>query len=436
MTGLPESAVPALFGTAGEPPTTTAAEPAVLKNANFRRLYIASVTSSAGASIAVVSIAWLVYTTTHSALAVSYVGLAGVAPGIALGLVAGALADRYNRRRVMVLSDACRAVIMAGLAGFLFLVGFDLLVILGVVVIVNGFTALFFPASSAILPRLVRAVDLEPANGLLYGSTQAAQMLGSAAGGAAIALAGVVPGLAFNALTYAISAAFVLQIATTFGQIGRPGDPPPVGRSLPHDIGEGMAYMRDHRAILEVTLGFLPGNFFWTMVTSFTVVYVATYFPGSPGAYGYLVAGLGGGFALGALVAVRLKLRRFAGLSMALIVVLQGGIAAALAFSHFYPFSLVLAVLLGLGAGVINTVYYATVQAIVPDRVLGRVLSVDQVGGFAGIPAGLVLGGVLATRYGIGTDFLVAGLGLLVNGLLMLALKDLRALRYRPDTTS
>ncbi|HXY46517.1 MAG TPA: MFS transporter [Thermoplasmata archaeon] len=419
-----------------QPPLAPARSSGVLGNANFRRLYIASVTSAAGASIAIVSLSWLVYTVTKSALAVSYVGLAGVAPGIALGLIAGALADRYNRRRVMVLSDVSRAALMAGLAGFLFLVGFDLFVILGVVVLVNGFSVLFFPASSAILPRLVKAADLEPANGLLYGSTQAAQMLGSAAGGAAIAVAGVVPGLAVNALTYAISAAFVLQIASTFGQTGRAGPTLAPRRSLTHDIGEGMSYMRTHLAIFEVTLGFLPGNLFWTMVTNFTVVYVATYFPGSPSAYGYLVAGLGGGFALGALVAVRLKLRRYAGLSMALIVVLQGGIATGLTFSHVYPLSLVLAILLGIGAGVINTVYYATIQAIVPDRVLGRVLSVDQVGSFAGIPGGLVLGGVLATEYGVGVDYLVAGLGLLGNGLIMLALRDLRGLRYRPEATS
>jgi predicted MFS family arabinose efflux permease len=195
----------------------------VLRNRNFQRLYIASVASAAGASIAIVSISWIVYTTTGSALAVTYVGLAGIGPGIALGLVAGALADRYNRRRMMVLSDVSRAVLIAALAGFLFLVGFDLLVILGVVVIINAFTAVFLPASGAILPRLVARAELEPANGLLQGSTQAAQMLGSAAGGAAIAFAGVVPGLAFNAVTYAISATFVLQIAASFGHSAPPG---------------------------------------------------------------------------------------------------------------------------------------------------------------------------------------------------------------------
>ncbi len=407
------------------PPTS-----GVLRNANFRRLYVASVASSGGAAVAIVSISWVVYSATGSALDVSYVGLAGVTPGIALGLLAGALADRYNRRRVMVLSDLSRAVLMAALAASLYLVGFHLLVVLGVTLVVNSFSALFYPASSAILPKLVPTAGLESANGLLQGSTQAAQMLGSAAGGAAIAFVGVVPGLAVNAATYALSAAFVLQIAATFGRVGTGAAATGPPRSLRHDIGEGLAYMRAHLPILEVTLGFLPGNLLWSMVTSFTVVYVASYFPGSPGAYGYLVAGLGGGFAVGALLASRLGLRRYAGLSMAVIVVLQGGLAVGLAFSHVYPLSLACAVLLGAGAGAINMVYFATMQAIVPDRVLGRVLSVDQVGSFAGIPAGLLLGGVLAARYGIGLDYLVAGVGLLGNGFAMLSLRELRRLRY------
>ena len=57
-------------------------------------------------------------------------------------------------------------------------------------------------------------------------------------------------------------------------------------------------------------------------------------------------------------------------------------------------------------------------------------LSVDQVGSFAGIPPGLLIGGVLAGKFGIGLDYAVAGLGLPVNGTVMLSLRDLRSLRY------
>ena len=372
----------------------------------------------------------MVYNSTRSAIAVTYVGLAGIVPGLALGLVAGVLADRHNRRRTMIVSDVSRALIMAFLAGFLYLRGFNLLLILGVFVIVNSFTAIFFPASSAMLPKLVQKSELTQANGFLQGTTQGAQMIGSAAGGAAIAFVGVVPGLAVNAITYVISAVLLLQIASTFGRIGgadvRGAARPPFRT----EIVEGLSYMRANLPIMEVTLGFLPGNLLWVMVTNFSVVYVASYFPGSPAAYGYLVAGLGGGFALGAFLATRLHLSRYSGIAMASMVVMEGAAALGLSVSHSYALSLGLSASLGAEAGVINAVYYSTMQAIVPDNVLGRVLSVDQVGSFAGIPAGLLIGGVLAGKFGIGLDYAVAGLGLLVNGAVMLSLRDLRSLRY------
>ncbi len=415
---------------AGTTPLAGGGEQNVLRNGNFRRLYVASVTSAAGASVAVVSVAWLVYAETGSALAITYVGLASIVPGLVLGLLAGALADRYNRRRVMVVSDVSRAAIMAGLAVTLYFAGFQLLTVLGVVVVVNAFSALFLPASSALLPRVIDRTGLEAANGLLQGSTQAAQMIGSAAGGAVIAAVGVVPGLAVNSLTYLVSAACVLSIAASFGQ-PTASIPGTAGRpTVVQDIREGLAYMRDHLAVLEVTLGFLPGNLFWSMITSFTVVYSAAYFAASAGAYGYLVAALGGGFALGAFLAIRLRPRSHAGLVMCLCVVIQGVAALGLSFSHVYAASFALILLLGAGAGLINATYASTMQAIVPNRILGRVLSVDLVGSFAGIPAGLIVGGLLATDYGVGVSYAVAGLGLLANGVAMLALRDLRRLGY------
>jgi predicted MFS family arabinose efflux permease len=422
--GDSDSGAPSLAG------PDSRSETGLIRNPNFLRLYFASVASSGGAAVAIVSISWLVYTSTGSAIAITYVGLAGVAPGVVLALIAGVVADRYNRRRVMVISDLSRTGVISVLALTLYFSGFHLVAILGAVVVLNVFTVLFRPASSAILPRIVGPGTLEAANGLLQGSNQASQMLGAAAGGAAIAFAGVVPNLAFNALTYIVSAMLLLQIASTFGKTTSPDEVRPGARSVRSDIAEGLAYMRTHKAILEVTLGFLPGNLFWTMMVNFTVVYAASYYSGSPVAYGYLVAAVGGGYVVGAVCVARLRLRRYAGLTLALTVAFQGASGVGLALSHNYPLSIGLAACLGAGAGLVNTVYFATMQALVPNRVLGRVLSVDSVGAYTGIPAGLLLGGVLITSFGIGTDYLLAGVAMTANGIFMLSLRDLRQLRF------
>ena len=98
-------------------------------------------------------------------------------------------------------------------------------------------------------------------------------------------------------------------------------------------------YMRTHRPILEVTLGFLPGNFLLTMVASFLVVYAATVYGSDAAVYGYLVAALAAGAVVGSLVVPRIRARRFAGLLMGASVTAQAGTVALLIVGRAVPVS-------------------------------------------------------------------------------------------------
>jgi MFS family permease len=100
-----------------------------------------------------ISVSWLVYHFTGSGIDVAYVGLTGVKPGIALGLIAGVVADRYDRRRLMVTADLARMGAMSVLVRALRLTGFDLLLILTVVFLFSSFSTLFSPSSNAIYPE-------------------------------------------------------------------------------------------------------------------------------------------------------------------------------------------------------------------------------------------------------------------------------------------
>ncbi len=166
----------------------------VLRSSNFRFLLGSSLASALGGSISGVSVNWLVYHYTGSTLDVAYVGLTGIIPGLALGLFAGVLADRYDRRQLMITADLVRMVVMAILATSLYLTGFSLFLILAVMAVVYSFTAVFNPASQAILPRLVTTGQLEDANGILSALTSTGSSVGAAVGGLAIAFFGAVAG--------------------------------------------------------------------------------------------------------------------------------------------------------------------------------------------------------------------------------------------------
>lgn len=353
-------------------------------------------------------------------------------PGIALGLFAGVLADRYNRRNLMVTADLARMSTMAVLATLLFFAGFSLVLVLAAMVLVYTFSALFNPASQAILPRIIERGTLEEANGALAAFQQVGSTTGAALGGILVATVGPVVGLGANAVTYALSATFLIQIAFSAGQAVRSG--PASERSMRRDLVEGMTYMRTHRPILEVTLGFMPGNLLFTMVMGFLVVYASVRYGGNPLVYGYLATGVAGGAAVGALAIGRWKVRRKVGLLYGICVLVQSGTVAVLALTDVVAVSITAAVTLGIIIGLINTAFFATMQSIVPNEMLARVLSIDSVGSFVGIPAGLLLGGLLAARYGIIDSYLIAAVGLLGNAVLLLALPGVRHMGYGPGT--
>ncbi|MCI4365118.1 MAG: MFS transporter [Thermoplasmata archaeon] len=402
-----------------------------LRNPAFRNLFASSTTSALGSALSLVSVSWIVYHYTGSALDIAYLGLTGIVPGVVLGLFAGVLADRYNRRSLMITADLTRMAGMGLLTVVLFASGFSFALILATMILVNCFSALFTPASQAIVPRIVARTSLEDANGLLQSSLGVAWSAGSAAGGILVVLLGAVWGLGINALTYALSAVFLFQIASG---LGRPlQDPSKSSAPFRKDLSEGMGYVLKHRPIFEVGFGYMPINFLSSLVTPFLVVYAATRFGGNAAVYGALAAALAAGAAVGSLVGGRIAVRRFAGLSMGASILIESGGYGLVAVSPSVALALLGALSAGLAIGFANTVYYATIQAIVPGEFLGRVLSIGDFGSFVAIPAGLVAGGLLIAHYGVETSFLAATVGIFLSGLVLLSLPGFRSFGRTPE---
>ncbi|MEM0135688.1 MAG: MFS transporter, partial [Thermoplasmatales archaeon] len=219
----------------------------------FSNLFVSTSAAAFGGSVSTVAVSWIVYFYTHNALYIAYLGMAGVIPGIVLGLFAGVIADRYDRKRLMVTSDVVRMISMAFLALFLYFVSFSFPLILAVMVVVYTFSTIFQPASQAILPMLIQKEGLEDANGMLQGSFSVFQAIGSAAGGLVVAYLGAVWGLGINSMTYALSAVFLFTIVGHF-HISRTEEGSKQS-SFSSELKVGMKYMKEHLPILEVTLG-------------------------------------------------------------------------------------------------------------------------------------------------------------------------------------
>jgi len=409
----------------------------VLRNKNFARLFYAGATSTAGFAIGQVALTWIVWTNTGSSLDVAYIGVSFIAAAVVFSLAAGALVDRHERRKLMVLSDLVRAATLAALVVSLLLQGFNLAAVLLVAFFLGSFTTLFQPAERALTPEVVGNEQIAHANALVQTSNSVIQFASNTAGAGIIALTGVVAAFGLNTITFLISALLIAGI------VGYSGKKPSAGKGIPEkrpsiveDIREGFGYIGRNRALLELTLSAGIGNFFLSMMFQFFVVYADVMLKGGVLVYGTISGLFALGWAPGAFVSARFRTVRFAGKIWIFVGVIEGACIVGLALLPYLIPALALAFAMGLLLGLTNTTWLTAVQLIVPTEIQGRYFGLDQLGSFAVIPVGQVLGGVIIATSGVGVDFLIAGIGAAAGSGIFILSPSLRNLGWRDPGTA
>lgn len=403
--------------------------PTVLRNRSFARLFFAGATSASGFAIGQVALTVLVYNTTQSALDVAYIGVSFTVASIIFSLVAGALVDRHERRKLMVLSDLARAGSLAVLIACLVTFGFSLAVVLGVAFVLGSFTTLFQPAERAFTPEVVGNEQLANANALVQSSNSVIQFASNGAGGVLVGVVGAVAAFSLNLATFLISALLIVGIVGFMGprRFVPGGKEPP---SMMADLREGFSYIVRNRGLLELTVSAGLANLFFSMALQFFVIYAEDVLHGGPVVYGFLVGTFVLGFAPGAWLAAHFRTVRFAGWTYILSGVADGicilGLVAVPNIVAAFSFAFTTGVFLGL----LNTTWLTTVQLVVPSEMQGRYFGLDQLGSFAVVPVGQVLGGVIITANGIGIDYTIAGVGAMLSTGLFALSPYLRKLRW------
>ncbi|MCB2211582.1 MFS transporter [bacterium] len=177
----------------------------VFQNRNLSLLWAGQVVSMSGDSIYQIALLWLALELTASKAITGLVAMSSYLPTILLALVAGVVADRANRRRVMLIADAVRAIAIFGIP-LASLLGF----LSPWVLVINAFViasaaAFFNPAKDAIIPQLVPPSGLLRANSLIQTSWQLALLMGPAIAGGLLTLMGLIPLFAFDAGAYFLS---------------------------------------------------------------------------------------------------------------------------------------------------------------------------------------------------------------------------------------
>ena len=391
----------------------------VLRTREFRLLFSGQAVSVLGDRMAIVALAFAVLEIGGSASEVGLVLSAGAFPLVATVLAGGVVADRASRRAVMVAADLVR-VASQGVMAALLIAGVAEVWMLALVAGVTGAaTGFFSPASTGLLPEVVLAEQLQPANALRTSAVSTGEILGPAIGGVLVAAAGAGWAIAIDALSFALSAACLAMLRV-------PARLAAQRSSFVADLREGWAAFRSRRWVWTFVAYFAFVNLLWGAWGVLGPI-VAERDLGGAAAWGTVLAAVGVGALAGSLLAARVRPRR----PLLLAALADGLFALPLAFlAAAPPVALIAcgALLSGAGMALAISLWESTLQRHVPDESLSRVSSYDWFGSLAFYPLGLAIWGPVAAVIGVSVSLWLA-FGLAIAGtVILISVPDIRHL--------
>jgi hypothetical protein len=395
-------------------------------NRDFQILCTAQGLSRLGNQVSGIAIPLLVLRNTHSPADAGLVGFAGgVALGVAL-LPGGAIADRWHRRVVMLVSDIGCAAMMVVLTAAILLKHAPMNIIVPSAVVAAALGALYSPAAAAALRLIVSDSELPTAISVSQARNAAVTLIGPPLGGLLFEISPSLPFLA-DAVSYGLSVVGTLAIGTRLVAPARVGD----GTSLLSDAVQGMAFIYRHRFLRFTMMNAAVLNFVFSGVLLSLIV--TTVEAGSTGlTTGTVIAFVGLGSLIGALLAPTAKKR----LSLRQVVVMFTWVCtvmvASMALTRSIP---VLAVLVGASALLVpalNVILSSAQALLTPDALQGRVQAATSFIALSISPLGVAGAGFLLARWRPAVAFLVFAGAILVLAVVSTASSSLRNVTGTP----
>jgi MFS family permease len=384
---------------------------------SFQLLLTSLAVSSCGDWLYNVALLAIVFERTHSATWLALTTAARVLPVVVLGPLGGVLADRYDRRRVMIASDLVRALLMVALAA----VAVAGLPIILAPAIAAGATVASVPQPpcvAACTARFVSDAELQRASVARATVGQAAIVVGPALGALILLVSSPTVAILVNALTFLASAAAVLAIPA--GDAFRPGAAlPDAGvSSVLADIREGARALRGAPTAIRLVAADILGSAVYGLLTV-TLILVSRRVGTGNGGYGLLLGAFGAGGVVGAIVTARVEATtRWRGTLLGALAMV--GIAlAGLGVAPSLIAALALAVLGGGGMIVGEVLSETALPRVLEDSVLARAYGLVFPASIAGIVAGSLIAGPVVSLLGLTGALVAAGLSVLVIAALL-----------------
>jgi predicted MFS family arabinose efflux permease len=401
----------------------------VLGVRDFRLLLAERLIAPASVGFSMVGVSFAVLKATHSPADLSYVLAAQIAPALVFALLGGVAADRFRPQRVILAANLLMAA-GEGTFGVLVLTGRPpLWAMLGLEAITGTGVAIFYPASQALLPRLVPGTQLQEASAISRLAMNSGQMSGAALAGLLVAATGAGWALLLCGAGMVATVPMLLAIRGTgpaAGAQARPGEAP--ATSMLTELREGWSEFRSHTWLWVIVAQFCVVLMAWYGSFSVLGPVVAQEHLGGPAAWGAITAADAFGLIAGGFAALRFTPRR-----PMLFVVLTGGAIAIspLSLAMVLPLAAVCLASFGLGVFVemMMVVWTVGMARNIPPAKLARVSSYDVLGSVMAMPAGALIAGPLGAAIGISHAQYAAAATIVIASALALIPREIRTIR-------
>jgi MFS family permease len=368
-----------------------------LLSGDFGRFWLGQTISNLGSSFTFFALPLLVFKLTGSPVNLGITTAAEFVPYLLFGLVIGAWVDRVDRKRLMIATDLARAAVIATIPLLAAADALSVGWVYGVAFASASLTIAFDAAEFAAIPSLVPSSDdLVTANGRVQASYSTAQIAGPLLAGLLITVAPVQQVLWVDAASFLVSAATLLLIATSFNA---PRDDQ-ARRAIRHDILDGLRYVLGHPVLRNISAMMALINLVSATVYAQLVVFAKRQLDASDSRVALLYSAGSAGVVLLSLAAGPVRRRLSFSVAALGALLVDGLLTMVLAATRWYWAALVLwAAISGLGIFFnINT--GSLRQQIVPNHLLGRVMSIAGVLAWSAIPVGALVGGWAVERTG------------------------------------
>lgn len=384
-----------------------------LSNKNFMLLWIGQTISNFGDAVYSIAIMWYVMSVTGSAEQMGVSLICSYLPIVLLSPVAGIVADRYDRKKILVICDLLSGVFVSIVAVLAFKNQLKIWEIYIISLIISSIAAFFGPCIKALIPEVVEKATLIKANSMNQVTTYMCQMLGTSIAGILIALISVKGLFIINSISFIISAIFNTYIKLDHLEVKKEKMHCFIG-----EIKDGIKYCLSIKEIMYFML--IAGiiiNFCTAPIELYIPIFSKKVLEGNSSIYGLLMAAIavGGVLAAAMITSISKIIKKYYLLTIGIVG--EGISIIFFGMSRNFIVAFISLTLLGMFVAITNIALSTIVQTIVPNNIMGRIAGFMSMLAGITVPLGYLVGGIVSEKYEVTMIMAISGLIVTAAGL-------------------